>query len=220
MTRQIDTDARNSVRHGIALPAGQRDGANNSGRVDVSEPASISTGIAARYATALFDLAKEEGGLKALEADADALGAALAASPEFSAMISSPLVSREEQAGAIAAIAAKMGVSTLMANTLALMAQKRRLFVLPQLVGDLLARIAAEKGEVTAEVTSAAALTADQAQKLAATLKARVGKDVKLKTAVDSTLIGGLVVKLGSTMIDTSVKSKLAALQNAMKEVG
>ncbi|AWB49804.1 F0F1 ATP synthase subunit delta [Gemmobacter aquarius] len=186
----------------------------------MSEPASISTGIAARYATALFDLAKEEGGLVALEADADALAAALAASPELVAMIGSPLVSRDEQTGAITAIAAKMGLSALVANTLALMAQKRRLFVLPHLVNDLLARIATEKGEVTAEVTSAAALTADQAQKLAATLKARVGKDVKLKTAVDSTLIGGLVVKLGSTMIDTSVKSKLAALQNAMKEVG
>ena len=132
-------------------------------------------------------------------------------------MIGSPIVSRDEQAGAIAAIAAKMGLSALVANTLALMAQKRRLFVLPHLVTALIARIAAEKGEVTAEVTSAAALTADQAKKLAATLKARVGKDVKLKTAVDGSLIGGLVVKLGSTMIDTSVRSKLAALQNAMK---
>lgn len=186
----------------------------------MSEPASISSGIAARYATALFELAKEDKALKALEADADALGAALAASPELGAMIASPVISRDEQAGAIAAIAQKMKLSALTANTLALMAANRRLFVLPQLVTDLHARIAAEKGEVTAEVTSAAALSADQAKKLAATLKARVGKDVKLKTAVDETLIGGLVVKLGSTMIDTSVRSKLAALQNAMKEVG
>jgi F-type H+-transporting ATPase subunit delta len=186
----------------------------------VSEPASISSGIAARYATALFELAKEDKGLKALEADADALAAALAASPDLAAMIASPVISRDEQGAAIAAIAQKMKLSPLTANTLALMAQNRRLFVLPQLVTDVLARIAAEKGEVTAEVTSAAALSADQAKKLAATLKARVGKDVKLKTAVDETLIGGLVVKLGSTMIDTSVKAKLAALQNAMKEVG
>ena len=100
------------------------------------------------------------------------------------------------------------------------MASKRRLFVLPQLAADLTARIAAEKGEVTAEVTSAAALTAEQTAALASVLKAKIGKDVKLKTAVDETLIGGLVVKLGSTMIDTSVKSKLAALKNAMKEVG
>ena len=186
----------------------------------MSEPASISSGIAARYATALFELAKEDKALKALEADADALGAALAASPELGAMIASPVISRDEQAAAIAAIAKKMKLSALTANTLALMAANRRLFVLPQLVTDILARIATEKGEVTAEVTSAAALSADQAAKLAATLKARVGKDVKLKTAVDESLIGGLVVKLGSTMIDTSVRSKLAALQNAMKEVG
>lgn len=186
----------------------------------MSEPASISSGIAARYATALFELAKEDKGLKALEADADALAAALAVSPDLSAMIASPVVSREDQAAAIAAIAKKMKLSALTANTLALMASKRRLFVLPQLVADVLARIAADRGEVTAEVTSAAALSDAQTKALAATLKARVGKDVKLKVAVDETLIGGLVVKLGSTMIDTSVKARLAALQNAMKEVG
>ena len=186
----------------------------------MSEPASISSGIAARYATALFELAKDDKALKSLEADAEALGAALEASADLRAMIASPVISREDQAAAMAAIAKKMKLSALTANTLALMGSKRRLFVLPQLVADVQARIAAEKGEVTAEVTSAAALSADQTKKLAATLKARVGKDVKLKVAVDESLIGGLVVKLGSTMIDTSVRSKLAALQNAMKEVG
>lgn len=190
------------------------------GRVDVSEPASISSGIAARYATALFDLAREDKGLKALEGDVDALDAALNASADLRDLISSPIYSREEQSNAIAAIASKAGLSALTANTLGLMAAKRRLFVLPQLVADLRARIAAEKGEVTAEVTAASALSQEQADKLAATLKARVGKDVKVKLAVDESLIGGLVVKLGSTMIDTSIKSKLAALQNAMKEVG
>ena len=186
----------------------------------MSEPASISSGIAARYATALFDLAKEENALKGLEGDVDALDAALTASADLRELIGSPMVSRDDQASAIAAIAKKMGLSVLMTNALALMASKRRLFVLPQLLADLRDRIATEKGEVTAEVTVAIALTADQAKKLAASLKASVGKDVKLKTAVDESLIGGLVVKLGSTMIDTSVKAKLAALQNAMKEVG
>ena len=186
----------------------------------MSEPASISTGIASRYATALFDIAKDEKALKGLEADTAALEAALAASPALAAMIASPIISRVEQSGAISAIAAKMGVSVLMANTLALMGANRRLFVLPQFIADLRARISAEKGEVTAEVIAAKALTAAQSKKLAATLKAKVGKDVILKTTVDETLIGGLVVKLGSTMIDTSIKAKLAALQNAMKEVG
>ncbi len=192
----------------------------DSGRVDVSEPASISSGIAARYATALFDLSKEEKGLQGLEGDVSALEAALADSADLRDLIASPILSRDDQARAIAAIAAKMGLSALTANTLALMASNRRLFVLPQFAADLRDRIAAEKGEVTAEVTAATALTDAQAEKLAATLKARVGKDVKLKTAVDESLIGGLVVKLGSTMIDTSIKAKLAALQNAMKEVG
>ncbi len=186
----------------------------------MSETASISSGIAARYATALFDLANEANGLKALEGDVDALDAALQSSADLRDLISSPIYSREEQGNAIAAIAAKAGLSALTSNTLALLAAKRRLFVLPYMVSDLRARIAAAKGEVTAEVTAATALTAEQSAKLAETLKARVGKDVKVKLAVDESLIGGLVVKLGSTMIDTSIKSKLAALQNAMKEVG
>ena len=193
---------------------------NDSGRVDVSEPASISSGIAARYALALFELAKEQGGLKQLEADAESLAGALDASSELRAVIASPVIAREDQANAIAALAAKLKLSPVTANTLALMAAKRRLFVLPQFAADLAARISADKGEVTAEVASATALSAEQAKKLSAALKARVGKDVKLKATVDESLIGGLVVKLGSTMIDTSVKAKLAALQNTMKEVG
>jgi F-type H+-transporting ATPase subunit delta len=186
----------------------------------VSESASISSGIAARYASALFELAKDEKALAVLEGDADALDAALTASADLRDLILSPLYSREDQGAAIAAVAAKMGLSALFANTIALMAQKRRLFVLPQLVTQLRALIAIEKGEITAEVTSAAALTPAQAKALADTIKARVGKDVKLKTAVDESLIGGLVVKVGSTMIDTSVRAKLSSLQNAMKEVG
>ncbi|QCO56379.1 F0F1 ATP synthase subunit delta [Pseudorhodobacter turbinis] len=186
----------------------------------MSEPASISSGIAARYATALFELAKESKGIQALEGDIDALDAALTASADLKALIASPVYSRDDQASAIAAIAKKMGLSALTANTLALMASKRRLFVLPQLTTAVRGMISEEKGEVTAEVTSATKLSAAQAKDLAETLKARVGKDVKLKTAIDESLIGGLIVKLGSTMIDTSVKAKLAALQNAMKEVG
>ncbi|MBL4918937.1 F0F1 ATP synthase subunit delta [Szabonella alba] len=186
----------------------------------MSESASISSGIAARYATAVFELAKDEKALNVLEGDVDALDAALSGSADLRDLISSPVYTRDDQGKAIAAIAKKMGLSPLFANTLALMASKRRLFVLPQMVALLRDLISAEKGEVMAEVTSAVKLSAAQAKELAATLKARVGKDVKLKTAVDESLIGGLVVKLGSTMIDTSVKAKLAALQNAMKEVG
>ncbi|MCB6179180.1 F0F1 ATP synthase subunit delta [Rhodobacter sp. Har01] len=186
----------------------------------MAEAVSISQGIAARYATALFELAKEDGTLAALEADADALKATLVTSPDLGAMIASPIISRAEQTSAIGAIAVKMGLGPLVANTLALMAEKRRLFTLPQLLAEIDARIAEEKGEMTADVTAATALSAAQTKKLADTLKAKVGKTVKLNTTVDESLIGGMIVRLGSTMIDTSVRSQLAALQNAMKEVG
>lgn len=186
----------------------------------MSEPASISSGIAERYATAIFELANEEGQLAAIESDADALESALADSAEFGAMVRSPLYSRDEQQQAVVAVAGKLGLSGLTANTLALMASKRRLFVLPQLISALREMIAEEKGEVTADITSATALTDAQTAKLAETLKAKIGKDIKIKATVDESLIGGLVVKVGSRMIDTSIAAKLANLQNAMKEVG
>ncbi|MCB1401037.1 MAG: F0F1 ATP synthase subunit delta [Rhodobacteraceae bacterium] len=186
----------------------------------MSEPASISAAIAERYATAVFELAREAKGLKALEADVEALGAAIDASADLRDLIGSPIYPREAQEKAIGALAAKMGLSAPVANGLALMAQKRRLFALPQLLNALAAQIAEEKGEVTAVVTAATALSKAQADKLAAALKAQTGKTVKLAMSVDESLIGGMIVKLGSKMIDTSVKSKLASLQNAMKEVG
>ncbi|WP_413873251.1 F0F1 ATP synthase subunit delta [Albidovulum sp.] len=186
----------------------------------MSEPASISAGIAGRYATAVFELAKEAKGLAALEADVAALGQALKDSADLRGLIASPVFSRDEQGRAVAAIAAKMGLSSTVANTLSLMAANRRLFVLPQLLSAVGDMIAEEKGEVTAEVTAAAELTRTQAEKLAASLTKSVGKTVKLNTTVDDSLIGGLIVKVGSKMIDTSIRSKLASLQNAMKEVG
>jgi len=188
--------------------------------MDVSEPASISSGIAARYATAVYDLAKESKKVKDLEGDLDNLSSALDASADFKDLISSPVYSRAQQGEAIGAIAKKMKLSGIMTNTLSLMASKRRLFVLPQLVAALRAAIAEDKGEVTADVVSAKALTKAQSDKLAKSLKASMGKTVTINATVDESLIGGLVVKVGSKMIDTSIRSKLSALQNAMKEVG
>ena len=186
----------------------------------MSESASISSGIASRYATAVFSLAKEDKKLKPLEADVDALDGALTRSADLRALVTSPLYSRKEMGQAILAVAKKMKLQTAMVNTLALMAEKRRLFILPSLLTALRARIANDKGEVTAEVTSAKALTKTQATSLAKTLKSQLGLDVKIKATVDDSLIGGLVVKVGSKMIDTSIRSKLNALQNTMKEVG
>lgn len=186
----------------------------------MSEPASISTGIAARYATAMFELASEAKALPALEGDVDALDAALSESADLRDLIHSPIYSREQTAAAIGGVADAMKLQAMTGNTLRLMAEKRRLFVLPALLAELRARIADHKGEVTAEVTSAKALTKTQLDKLTKSLKAQVGKTVTVKATVDEQIIGGLVVKIGSKMIDTSVRSKLNALQNTMKEVG
>jgi F-type H+-transporting ATPase subunit delta len=186
----------------------------------VSESASISTGIAARYASAVFEIAKEGNDLGVLEKDVDALNAALDASADLRDLISSPVYSREAQGNAIAAVAEKMGLSGTVINTLKLMASKRRLFVLPQLITALRGLIADEKGEVTADVRAATALTAEQEKALAETLKGAVGKDIKMNITVDESLIGGLIVRVGSKMIDTSIRSKLMSLQNTMKEVG
>ncbi len=186
----------------------------------MSESASISTGIAARYSQAVFGLAREDQQLPALEADVGALEAALGESADLRALIGSPIYSRTEQGAAIAAIAERMGLSVTMRNLLGLMAAKRRLFALPQLLASLRARLAAERGEVDAEVVSAQALTPDQEARLAATLSASEGKVVRLRTRVDAGLIGGLVVRLGSRMIDTSIQGRLGRLQTLMKDAG
>jgi len=186
----------------------------------VSEPASISSGIAARYASAVFELAKDASDLKTLESNVQDLDTVLADSSDIRDLINSPVVSREDQANAIAAVAKKMKLMPIVSNTLALMAAKRRLFVLQALVAQLRALIAEEKGEITAEVISAKAMTKTQTDKLAKAIKARIGKDVKIDATVDEELIGGLVIKVGSQMIDTSIRSKLNSLSNVMKEVG
>ncbi len=186
----------------------------------MSETAGISTGIAQRYATAVFDIAKEGKAIKALESDVAALEAAMNDSADLRTLLTSPLYSREEQSAAISAIAKKMKLSDTTSNVLALLASKRRLFVMPQLLAVLQDMLADARGEVTAEITTAKKLTKAQSDKLAKTLKAQVGKSITIKETVDERIIGGLIVKVGSKMIDTSIASKLNALQNTMKEVG
>lgn len=153
-----------------------------------------------------------------LERDVDALDAALRDSADLRTLIVSPIYTRDQQGKGIEAIAARMELGATVTNVLRLMATKRRLFVLPQMIVALRNRIAADKGEVTAEVTSAVPLSQDQSDALSRTLSAQAGKDVKIISTVDESLIGGLVVKVGSRMIDTSIASKLKALQNSMKE--
>ncbi len=186
----------------------------------MSEPASISSGIASRYATAVFELASEGNALDGLEADLGTLEGALNDSADLRDLINSPIYSRDDMQAGIGAVAAGLGLGDTLANTLQLMASKRRLFVVPAMLSTLRAKIAEHKGEVTADVVSAKALTKTQADKLAKALKAAIGKDVNLNATVDEKIIGGLVVKVGSKMIDTSIRSKLNSLQNSMKEVG
>ena len=186
----------------------------------MANSASISASIAGRYAQALFDIVKESGGIDQLATQINDLKAALQGSDALRDMISSPIYTRSQQQSAIRAVATRMELAAPLANTLALMAQNRRLFALPQLIARLQALIADDRGEVTADVVSAVPLSDDQKQRLTATLAEKSGKTVKLNTSVDESLIGGMIVKLGSQMIDSSIKSKLASLQNAMKEVG
>jgi F-type H+-transporting ATPase subunit delta len=190
------------------------------GRVIVSEQASTSKGIATRYATAVFGLADEQDDIQTLEQNVGILKEALDKSMDLTSLISSPIYSRDQQQAAITAIAKKLKLSPVLTNTLSLMATKRRLFVVPTfliVLGDL---IAASKNEITAEVVSATSLSKGQLDKLAKTLKVNFSKDVKINATVDPRLIGGMIVKVGSRMIDTTIKAKLNSLQNVMKEVG
>lgn len=186
----------------------------------MSDSGSLTSGISGRYATALFELAREAGEIDSLEGDLNALESALNESDDLRQLIGSPVYTRDQQGRGMAAVAQKMGLSTLTANTLGLMAAKRRLFALPKLIKDVQRLVANHRGIVTAEVRAAKPLTDAQAQALAAALHEAAGREVKINSTVDESLIGGLVVKLGSRMIDTSVRAKLDSLKNVMKEVG
>lgn len=186
----------------------------------VANSASISADIAGRYAQALFDLVRETGDIDGLAAQIEELAAAYDESADLRKLAVSPLYDRHDQEAAIVALASRMGLSQPLTNTLRLMARNRRLFVLPQFLARMRALIAEARGEVTADVVSAQDLTDEQKARLTETLAARTGRKVRLNTRVDDGLIGGMIVKLGSKMIDSSIRSKLASLQNAMKEVG
>lgn len=186
----------------------------------MADSASLSSELAGRYATALYELSEEAGLLFVVEGDLLGLKQALAESADLQGLIDSPVYSRDEQAAGIGAVAAAMELQALTKNLLGLMASKRRLFVLPAVIAAFEAKMMDYRGEIPADVTSAVPLSDAQLTRLSEALGASVGKTVKLNVAVDEALIGGLVVKVGSKMIDTSIATKLAKLNNAMKEVG
>ena len=181
---------------------------------------SIQSGMPGRYATALFELAHEAGALDAVAGDVEAFRAMLDESDELRRMVRSPVFTANEQERALDAVMNKAGISGLVANFLKLLARNRRLFAVADVLKAFRALLARHRGEVTADVTSAKPLSDDQMQALKQSLRASIGKDVQVNTAVDPSLLGGLIVKVGSRMIDSSIRTKLNALGVAMKEVG
>ena len=183
--------------------------------MDIS--AGIQASLAGRYASALFDLASENGTVTAVESDLDKIEAALAESAELAAVTTNPKVSRSDAKKALWGVSAILGLTELSQNFLGVLAQNRRLNQLPKVIAAFRAIAAAQRGEVTAQVTSAHALTDAQLADLKAKLTAREGRTVKLSTKVEPDLLGGLVVTIGSKRIDASIRTRLNSLAQAMK---
>ena len=179
--------------------------------------AGIQASLAGRYASALFELAAEDGTVTAVESDLEKLEAALAESAELRQVTTNPELSRKAQGAAIEGVARVLGLSQLTQKFLGTLAQNRRLGALPDMIRAFQTIAAAQRGEVTAQVTSAHALTDSQLETLRQKLTAREGRTVKLKSSVDPDLLGGLVVTIGSQRIDGSIRTRLNSLANAMK---
>jgi F-type H+-transporting ATPase subunit delta len=183
--------------------------------VSTDDPMMAST--AGRYAAAMFDLAKDQKQLDQVSADLESFQRMLDGSEELRRLVRSPVISAEDQARALGAVLEKAQVGGLTANFFKLIARNRRLFAAGDMIKGFRALLARERGEVSADVTSAHPLSADQMQTLSDSLKAQVGKNVKIATRVDPNLLGGLIVKVGSKMIDSSLRTKLDNLKVAMK---
>ncbi len=176
--------------------------------------------MAERYAAALFDLADERRILDEAAANLRQLRAMLTESADLSRLVRSPILSREEQGKAIAALAERAGFSPLVRDFLAVVAKNRRLFAVPAMIEAYLEKLAERRGEVTAEIAAAQPLSETQLGLLREQLRRSVGRRVTIDVRVDPGLIGGMIVKLGSRMIDGSIRSKLQRLQLAMKGIG
>ena len=174
-------------------------------------------GLALRYATAVFELAAEERAVDSLAADLVTLKGLLQASPDLNRLVRSPIFSREEQAQGMEAVLAKAGTGALARKLVLLLAQKRRLFALADVIRAFESLVARQRGEISAQVTSARPLSAAETEELKHVLKSRLGREPKLEVTVDPSLLGGLRLKLGSRMIDSSLRTKLEGLRAAMK---
>ena len=190
------------------------------GESDVATNDTVVEGVAGRYASALFDLANETSKTSDVEGDLVIFQELLDESPDLLRVVRSPVIGSGDQGRAIAAVLDKVGIGGLTANFLKLITANRRLFVIQDIVKAYRALAAKARGEITAEVTSAFTLNDQQVTALKDTLKASVGKDVTLQTRVDPSLLGGLIVKVGSRMIDSSLKTKLQNMKVALSGAG
>lgn len=183
----------------------------------MANPGGISASLQGRYASALFDLASENGNVSVVESDLEKLDQALRESPELAGLIRNPEISRSDAGKALDAVAGLLGLTPLARNFLGVLSANRRLARLPEIIRAFSTIAANARGEATAEVTTAHALGADQVEALRQKLEAREGRNVKIKTSVDPDLLGGLVVTIGSKRIDSSIRTRLNSLAQAMK---
>jgi F-type H+-transporting ATPase subunit delta len=196
------------------------DATSNRGGAALAEQNSVLTQIARPYAAALYELSQSEGSVDAVESSLADVSKLAGESDDFRRFLRSPVISADEKSGAVEAILSRVNLNATVGNFVKVVARNGRLFALPAIIKAFKELAAQGRGEVTAEVTSAAALSAAQLKAHAETLKQKLGKTVTLTEHVDPSLIGGLQVKVGSQMIDSSLKTKLTAIKVAMKEVG
>lgn len=186
----------------------------------VADTSQLVSGVAERYASSLFELATEAGSVDAVGADLDRFQSMIDESEDLKRFIESPVFSSEDQLRAVSAVLDKAGIAGLCGNFIKVAAANRRLFAVPGMVKAYRQIVARSRGEVTAEVASAHALSAEQENELKVALKGVTGKDVAVNVTVDPSILGGLIVKVGSRQIDTSLRTKLSTLKLALKEVG
>ena len=184
-----------------------------------AEDPSVS-GVSGRYATALFELARDEKSIDAVRADLDQFDAMLNDSADLKRLVRSPVFAADTQSKALSAVLDKAGITGISANFLKVLTANRRLFAVSDVIRAFRALVARFKGEASADVTVAEPLSDKNLDALKTALKAVSGKDVTLHVKVDPSIIGGLVVKLGSRMVDSSLRTKLNSIKHAMKEAG
>jgi F-type H+-transporting ATPase subunit delta len=178
------------------------------------------SGVSGRYATALFELARDEKSIDAVKADLDRFEAMLNDSADLKRLVRSPVFSADAQSKALTAVLDKAGIGGISANFLKVLTANRRLFAVAEMIRAFRALVAKFRGEATADVTVAETLSDKNLDALKGALKSVTGKEVTLNVKVDPSIIGGLTVKLGSRMVDSSLRTKLNSIKHAMKEAG